>query len=291
MILLMIAITIALLITIVLPLGASFWVNKKLGVGWRVVMYGALGYFVVQALTILIFNGYQQLLNNGILTFSDQTALIVEIVMSVTLAALLGVLIRWAAMKYLNEELDNLESAYGLGLGYGAAESIMLVGLPLLMTFVTMLGNMNIDPANTNLDPELAQQIINLWEVPAYLPLAGSLERLSAFIMHITVTILVLQVFKRGKYVYLAAAFGVELLMNGLVVGLSEAGLQYGWVILVSILLAAGNIYLLYLLGAHKVDFEKAGQKDALKQDDKKSDGDADDAVSLLETGEEEKED
>ncbi len=260
---LIITITIALLITIVLPLAAGFWINKKLGVGWRIVMYGALGYFVVQALTILIFNGYQSLLENEILVLSDQGTLIVEVAMSVALAALLGVLIRWAAMKYLNEELDNLKSAYGLGLGYGAAESIMLVGLPLLMTFVTMLGNMNVDPANTSLDPELAQQIVNLWEVPAYLPLAGSLERLSAFVMHITVTILVLQVFKRDNVWFLAAAFGVEAVMNGLVVGLSEAGLQYGWVILISMLLTAGSVYLLYRLGAHKVDFNGSRQDEA----------------------------
>ncbi len=40
------------------------------------------------------------------------------------------------------------------------------------------------------------------------------------------------------------------MLVNGLIVGLSEAGLDYGWIILVSVLIMAGNVYLLYRLGA-----------------------------------------
>jgi len=265
MILLILAIVFALLITIALPIGAGFWLKKRLGVPWRVTMYGALAYFVVQALTILLFSGYQSLTENGILELSDSGDLILQIVLSVVMAAILGVLIRWAAMKYLKEDLDNLESAYGLGLGYGAAESIMLVGLPLLMTFFTMLSNMNLDLETTSLDPEIARQILALWEVPPFLPLAGSLERLSAFVMHITVTILVLQVFTRGKSLFLAAAIGVEVVINGFVVGLSELGLQYGWVILVSLVLMAGNIYLLYRLGGFDVDFEKAKSREEME--------------------------
>ncbi|MFN2302187.1 MAG: YhfC family glutamic-type intramembrane protease [Anaerolineales bacterium] len=250
MLLLSISIVIAILVTIAFPIAAGFWLKRKLGVSWRVISYGFLGYFLVQSVLSLLQNGLTNLVDTGTLSFSDEGFIILQLVLSVGLAALLGVLIRWAAMKYLKEKLDTLESAYGIGVGYGGAESILLVGLPLLMTFISMLSNMNIDPQTTTLDPAVVTQLEELWQVPFYFPLAGSLERIAAFVMHITVTILVLQVFKRNNAIWLAAAVGVEFVVNGLAVGLSQLGLAYGWIILLTVLLMMGNIYLLFQLNA-----------------------------------------
>jgi uncharacterized membrane protein YhfC len=137
----------------------------------------------------------------------------------------------------------------------------MLVGLPLLTTFITMLGNINIDPQTSNLDPAVIQQIEELWQVPATIPLVGSLERIASFVMHITVTILILQVFKRENKLWLLAAFGLELAVNGIIVGLAEIGLDYGWVVLIAMLLMVGNLYLLFRLQAFEFDITK-GQGD-----------------------------
>lgn len=90
------------------------------------------------------------------------------------------------------------------------------------------------------------------------MPLAGSLERVAAFVMHITVTILILQAFTRKKSLWLWAAVGLELLINGIIVGLAEAGLAYGWVVLIAGLMMAGNLYLLYQLHAFDFDITKA---------------------------------
>jgi len=107
-------------------------------------------------------------------------------------------------MKYLKEEMEALETSYGLGFGYGGIESLILVGFPLLTTFITMLSNIHIDPATTTLDPEVVAQLEQLWQIKPYIPLAGAVERVSLFIMHITVTILILQVFKQKKPIWLA---------------------------------------------------------------------------------------
>lgn len=263
MTLLAIAIVIALLVTIGLPIAAGFLLNKRAGVAWRVVMYGALGYFITQALLTLVFSGFTALVDNGVFTLSDRAFQIWQLVISVLLAAVIGVLIRWVAMKYLKEDMQTLKAAYGIGLGYGGVESVLLVGLPLLTTFVSMVSNMDIDPQTTTLDPAVAAQIEQLWQVNPLIPLAGSLERISAFIMHITVTVLVLQVFKRDNPIWLAAAVGLEILVNGLIVVLSEAGMDYGWIILVSVLLMAGNLYVVYRLDAFHL--EGFGKKDELE--------------------------
>jgi len=264
MVLLAIAIVIALLITIGLPIAAGFLLNKRAGVAWRIVMYGALGYFITQALLTLVFSGFTYLVDNGILTLSDRAFLIWQLVLSVLLAAIIGVLIRWVGMKTIKEDLNTLKGAYGIGVGYGGVESVLMVGLPLLTTFITMVSNVNIDPQTTTLDPAVAAQIEQLWQVNSFIPLAGALERISAFIMHITVTILILQTFKQNNRIWLAAAIGLEVLVNGLIVGLSEAGLEYGWIIFVSVLLMVGNVYLLFRLGAFNL--EGFGRKEELER-------------------------
>lgn len=257
MIVLLISIIVALLITIALPIAVGYWLNKRFGVAWRVFSYGAMGYFITQVLTTSVVVGFSYLISRGIVNVSDQAFLTIQLVMNVTLATLFGVLVRWAGFKYLKVNLNNLKSAFGIGVGYGGAESILLVGLPLLMTFVPMLSNMNIDPQTSTLDPAVVSQLQDLWQVPAYIPLAGSLERIAALVMHVTVTILIFQVFKRGRFYWFAAALGLELLVNGLVVGLTQAGLRYGWIILMAVVLMAGNIYLLHRLGAFDIHPEE----------------------------------
>jgi len=257
MILLMAAIFIALLVTIVLPILAGIWVNKNLAVPWRVITYGALGFFIVQLLLSLIFSGLMMLIENETLSLSEPSLYLTQLIISIFFGALLGVVIRWAGMKFLNEPLVNLEAAYGIGLGFGGVESILRVGLPLLLTFITMLSNININPQTTRLDPDTIVQLEALWQVPAFVPLAGSLERLAAFVMHITVTILILQAFTRKNGLWVAAAVGLEVLVNGLIVGFAEMGLAYGWVIGVAVLLMIGNLYLMFRLHAFDFDITK----------------------------------
>ncbi len=253
MLLLSIAIVITILVIVGLPIGAGYWLDKRKGVSWRVVSYGALAYFIMQTASTLIFTGFSYLVENDTLLLQDPALRITQVILSILLGAVLGVLIRWLGMKYIKEDLQSLGAAWGLGLGYGGIENIMLVGLPLISTFWAMITNLNLDPATTSLSPEMVAQLEDLWQVPFYIPLAGAVERFAALVMQLTVTVLILQVFKSDKKWFLAAAMGVELLVNGLVVGLSEAGLAYGWSILVAVILMAGNIYLLKKLDAFEL--------------------------------------
>ena len=261
MILLSISIVVALFVTIVLPITAGFWVNKKLAVPWRVISYGVLGYFLVQTAIILLINGIVLLVQNNNLTLSNQALDISLMVLSLLLAAIFGVFIRWVGINYLNDKLDNLESAYGIGIGYGGVESILRVGLPLLMNFIAMLNNWNIDLQSTTLSPEVVAQLSDLWQVTPNLYIAGSFERLVAFLMHITVTVLILQVFKQKNKLFLAAAIGLDLFVNFLFFGLALVGLPYGWVILVSIILMIGMFYLLYWMNAFDFDITRINGK------------------------------
>jgi uncharacterized membrane protein YhfC len=246
-----------LLITIGLPIGVAFWFKKKYHLPWRIFSYGALAYFLAQALVSILVTGFLSLVGSGTITLSDRTLYVVQIVISVLLTAVMGVIIRWLGMKHLNEDLDNLKSAYAIGIGFGGIESIMLVGIPLLATFIPMVRNINIDPLTTTLEPEVITQIEELWQVSPIVPLAGALERIAAFVLHITVTILVLQIFKRKNNLWLAAAVGLEALVTGVIVGLAEAGLSYGWVTVVSLFFMGVNILIPFKLDAFVLEQEE----------------------------------
>ncbi|KUK45685.1 MAG: hypothetical protein XD73_1441 [Anaerolinea thermophila] len=256
MILLSISIVIALLVIIGLPIAAGYWMKDKLSVSWQTITFGVLGYFIVQVLVSLIFSGLTSVIPGWDAAAGGETFSVSQILTNVFLGVIIGVLARWGGMKFL--KLENLEDAYGLAVGYGGAESIMLVGLPLLMTFITMLSNINIDPQTSALEPEMISQIEELWALEFYIPLATALERITAFVMHITVTLLILQVFKRNQPAWLGAAAGLEMLITGLVVSLSEAGLHYGWVILIGVILMVGNLVIIYRLNGFDIDITKS---------------------------------
>ena len=215
--------------------------------------YGILGYFIVQVLVSLLYSGLVGLIPNWSPPGDNQTFLLSQILVNVFLGALFGVVIRWLGMRYF--KLDSVESAYAVGVGYGGAESIMLVGLPLLTTFFTMLTNLNIDPQTTSLDPTVVEQLNELWGLDFYVPLATAVERIAAFVMHITVTVLILQIFRKKNLLWLGAAVLLEFVINGLIVGLAEAGVHFGWVVLLGVVLMAGNLYLLHQLNAFKPVF------------------------------------
>jgi uncharacterized membrane protein YhfC len=240
MILLSISIVIALLVIIGLPIAAGYWMKDKLSVSWQTITFGVLGYFIVQVLVSLIFSGLTSVIPTWDEAAAGETFRLSQILTNVFLGVIIGVLARWGGMKFL--KLENLEDAYGLAVGYGGAESIMLVGLPLLMTFITMLSNINIDPQTSALEPEMISQIEELWALEFYIPLATALERITAFVMHITVTLLILQVFKRNQPAWLGAA----------------AGLHYGWVILIGVILMVGNLVIIYRLNGFDIDITKS---------------------------------
>jgi len=222
---------------------------------------------MLQALLTLIMSGFSYLVQNRMLNLSDQALFLTQIGLRIFLGGILGVILRWAGMKYLKGNLDRLEAAYSIGVGFGGMESLLLVGLPLLTTFVTMLININVDPQTSALDPAVIIQIQDLWQVSFLVPLVGSLERIAAMVMHITVTVLIFQVFKRQKTWWIAAAIGLEVLVNGLIAGLSEAGLRYAWLILIALMLMVGNIFILYRL--HAFDFGTSfNEEDSESQED-----------------------
>jgi uncharacterized membrane protein YhfC len=260
MVLLSFSIVFALLVTIGLPVLAGFWLNKRLKVTWQTIVLGALGYFIVQALLTLLYTAFIALMQTEGTQVLNESNELIQLAVSVLLAALLGVILRWVGMKFSKLPLTSLEASFGIGLGFGSAESISRVGLPLLMTFITMLRYIN--PQTSALDPDIIAQLEALWQVSPWVPAAGSVERILALVLHNAITVLVLQTFIRKNGLWLAAAIGLEVLINGIILSLSLAEMAYGWVILIALVLLAGILALLNHLQAFNLTpTEGSGQE------------------------------
>ncbi len=245
-----ISIVFALLVTIGLPVLAGVWINKHLKVTWQVITLGALGYFIVQALFTLLYSGFAFLIKIETSQPLVDIDNLFHLVISIFITALLGVTLRWTGMKYLKMPLINLEAAYGIGLGFSGIESITRVGLPLLMTFFTMVRGIN--SQTSHLEPEIMAQLNELWKVSPWVPLAGSFERIAALVMHITITILVLEYFISNNKLWLGAAVGLEVVINALILGLVYLGLPSVWLIPIAMLVTYGNLVLLHRLNAFR---------------------------------------
>ena len=90
MVLLSFSIVFALLVTIGLPVVAGFWLNKRLKVAWQTIVLGALGYFIVQALLTLLYTAFIALMQTEGTQVLNESNELIQLAVSVLLAALLG---------------------------------------------------------------------------------------------------------------------------------------------------------------------------------------------------------
>jgi uncharacterized membrane protein YhfC len=105
-----------------------------------------------------------------------------------------------------------------------------------------------------------AQQIEELLNSPPWMFLFGAVERVFALILHLSLSILVLQVFLRKNVVWLFAAIGWHTLVNALAV----FGAMQEWdVLLIEGILAVSAVISFFIIRYFRPTDETAGRKDA----------------------------
>jgi uncharacterized membrane protein YhfC len=97
-----------------------------------------------------------------------------------------------------------------LGAGHGAGgEAMIFIGLLLLVNFLAMLAFRNSDLNGLVAPDQLAllqQQLDAYWSAPWYDSLLPAVERALAIVLHLSLSVLVLQVFTRRKIYWLGLA-------------------------------------------------------------------------------------
>lgn len=240
----------AIVFEILMPLAVGLWLRRRYGVSWRVFGYGALIFFASQiAFRVPLVQIIQASLTPLLLT-SEELLLGWIVVLSFS-AGIVEEGGRWLGYRYLLKDKRTWENALMFGAGHGGLESMVMVGGLTALTLVQVLALQGVDPGQLPVTPEQQDQIRQVQklfqETDWWMPLVGAYERLMAMSLHITLSVIVLQVFLRGSFVWLIAAIGYHGMANlGAVLTSRWAGPIWAEVFLTA--LGALNLYLIVRL-------------------------------------------
>lgn len=214
------SLVVALVVEFGLPVALGIYFRRRFGAPWRIFLYGALVFAVFQLFTrvpaVQVLSGIVQ---PGQQPEAVQWAWLVGLVITAGLFEEIG---RWVGYRWLVQPgRRTWDNALMYGAGHGGIESWVLVGLPVLNTLIAVLMYSGTPASGWNLPPAATAQVQQLLGMAWWVPLLGAFERIGALTLHISLSVLVLQVFIRGQGRWLWMAVGYHALVNFLVVGIA----------------------------------------------------------------------
>jgi uncharacterized membrane protein YhfC len=210
----------AIVFEVALPLVLALIARRRLGVGWRYFGYGALIFFLFQLISrVPIVQVTQALIAPQLrASFALQIAWLALLALTAGLAEEIG---RYVGYRWLmRREEKTWDKAVMYGLGHGGLESMLLVGGLTLLTLINLLVLPSVIgtlPADQRALVE--QQLAAIGAQPDWLPLVGAWERLWSIVFHVALSVVVLQVFRRGSLRWLWLAVLVHALVDFVAVG------------------------------------------------------------------------
>ncbi len=198
---------VAIVFYILYPLVLAIIANRRLHVSWRYFGFGALIFFVFQLITRVPAVFFIQNLIAPQLKTSTGLLYAWLIILALT-AGLFEEVGRYVGYRvFMRKEEKTWNKAVMYGLGHGGLECMLYVGGLSLLTFigiVTAVITLNILPAQQRV---LAiHQLNTLKDVAAWTPLLGIWERLWTLPVHVALSVMVLQVFRRNNIGWLFLA-------------------------------------------------------------------------------------
>ncbi len=206
---------------IVFPIALGILISRKLKVGWRLWGIGAAT-FIASQIGHIPFNAWlTAAFKQGWLPAPAQeyTLIFNALVLGLS-SGIWEETARYVTYRWWAKDARTWRQGLMLGAGHGGIEAIILGGL-VLPSFVNMAAMRTVNlqglvPAD---QLELAsQQIQAYWSLPWYASLLGAVERVFALLLHLSASLLVLQVFVRRQIRWLWFAMGWHTLINGLAV-------------------------------------------------------------------------
>lgn len=158
---------------------------------------------------------------------------------------------RYIGYRWLAPRARAFRDALMLGAGHGGIEAI-LFGLLVGYTFLQMasLQRTGVDASGLTGAPLdlLRRQVTAYWSIPAYMAVLGAVERVFALTLHVSLSTVVLQVFTRRQWRWLALAIGYHAFADAVTV----LGVQLRWPALAIEgaigVVALGGLVILWLL-------------------------------------------
>jgi uncharacterized membrane protein YhfC len=205
------------LFEIALPFALILIARARLKVGWRYAAYGALIFFAFQLITRLPLIQIMQYFLLPTIK-SSRPLLIAFLLFAALTAGLFEEIGRYLGYRwFMGHEEKTWAKGVMYGLGHGGLESAVLVaglsGVQLLNVWLLTSTNLGIVPAAQR--ATAAHQLTAIAAQPGWLPLLGGWERVCAIAAHVMLSVIVLQVFRRGSQGWLWLAIGLHTLLDG----------------------------------------------------------------------------
>jgi uncharacterized membrane protein YhfC len=209
-------------IMMALPLGLAIFLARRYKAGWRLFGVG-VGSFIVSQVFHIPFNRWvlEPVVSGLGLSLSQEGLQLAAVALLYGLSAgLFEEITRALGYRFFIKEKRDWVSGLMYGAGHGGIEAI-LVGALALAAFVQIMALRGADLSSV-IPPDqvdLARsQIEAYWAMPWYQAILGAVERLSALPVQVSLSILVLQVFRRKRAWWLGLAIGWHTLVDAVAV-------------------------------------------------------------------------
>ncbi|WP_163783315.1 YhfC family intramembrane metalloprotease [Myxococcus vastator] len=212
---------VAIAFDVLMPVGLVLWARRRLGVAWKVVGWGAAAFALSQLLTrVPLVQVAQYFMRDALKTSSVLLGVWIA-VLSLTAGLFEETARLWAFRKPL-KDFRRWRDAVGFGVGHGGLESALLVGGLAALGLVNVIALSSLDPSTLPLKPEQVAQVVEAKATIAaldwWMPLLGAYERLGAMVVHIALSVVVLQRFIRDAVKWYWLAVGAHACFNALTV-------------------------------------------------------------------------
>ncbi len=214
----------SLIVSMGLPVVLAVLFSRKFK-GQLITIFVGAGTFIFFAMIL------EQLLHAVVLSAAG-TALTSNIFLYALYGGLAAALFeetgRYIAMRFFMKNNLNRANALMYGVGHGGVEAIMLMGMVSVNNLVTstMINSGSINAAMAQLDAATAQltyeQLTALWQTPAFMFYMGGVERVSALVLQIGLSLFMFRAVRNGRRNCLLLAFGVHFLVDFLTVIASD---------------------------------------------------------------------
>lgn len=246
------------LLMIVLPVLLGIWLARRYKVAWLLFLLGAVG-FVVSQFFHISFN--QFVLNPIIEGIMDQGESVAQVALVALLLGLSAGVFEEVTRTVFYRFMKNTrqwDQGLMFGAGWGGVESIilgLLAATTVANVYIYQSGLLEtlLPAEQLATNPEAiaagAQQIEELVNSPPWIFLLGAVERVFAIILHLSLSIMVLQIFVRRNIVWLFAAIGWHTLVNSVAV---FGALQEWDVLLIEAVVGVAAVISLFIIRAFK---------------------------------------
>ena len=267
----------SLLVMIGLPVLLAFLVTRYFKVSWWVVLAGVLTFVASQVLRVPLAAGINALYSNGTLSVTNtQWVPVVNGIIAGLLAGICEESARWVGFKVLKKKAEKYGSAFGLGVGHGGAESILLAVLGTAVTLFTVLfynpGAQIAKGVSTNEVQYMLFQIEQFWLSPWHTGLLPGVERIIALSTQIVLATLVWKSIADRSFVWFGLAVLYHTVIDAVAVFLQGIGWGYWQIEGILAIFLLLNLYMLYRFWEDESELEE--EMDELEEGEEEEEGD-----------------